>query len=96
MRTTEQAAVRGAVVGVAVFFPAAFGASLLAGSGTAGALALAAYGSLFGGLGFGAMFGAVVHLSRVAAVDQQAELTRPVSSDERRDDDEVARIDRAA
>jgi hypothetical protein len=73
--TTERAAVRGAVLGVAVFIPLIVGLTLLAGGGTVGALALAGYGSFFGGVGFGAMLGSVIHLVRRQEAEE-AELDR--------------------
>ena len=70
-------------MGVAVFFPATFGVTLLAGGGADGALALAAYGSFFGGLGFGAMLGGVVNLVRLeeaeAAAQEQPTTVAPES-----------------
>jgi hypothetical protein len=96
MISTEQAAVRGAFVGVVVFLPGAFGASLIAGSGIAGALAIAAYGSFFGGIGFGAMLGAVIHLVRAEAAEEAELAALPGARCEGRDHDDVAGMHRAA
>jgi hypothetical protein len=63
--STERAVVRGALVGVTLFFPATFGVTLLAGGTPIAGLSLAAFGSLFGGFGFGAMLGAVINLVRL-------------------------------
>jgi hypothetical protein len=68
--TTQRAAIRGALLGVAVFFPFIVGVTFLAGGDTIGALALAGYGSFFGGMGFGAMLGAVIQLVRAEEAEE--------------------------
>jgi hypothetical protein len=81
--TTERAAVRGAFLGVVVFFPGVVGMTLLAGGGTSGALALAAYCSFFGGMGFGAMVGSVIHLARAEEAEEAAHEHRTAAAPER-------------
>lgn len=68
-------------MGVVIFFPTIFGATLLAGGGTAGALGLAAFASFFGGMGFGAMLGGVIHLVQAEDAEAaRAERTAAVSA----------------
>jgi len=71
---TDKAAARGALLGVLIFAPSIFVIGLLVGAGVAGALGLAAFGSVFGGMGFGAMLGAVlnlVHIEEAAEADER-------------------------
>lgn len=82
---TEKATARGALLGVVIFAPSMFVIGLLAGAGVPGALGLAAYGSFFGGVGFGAMLGAVINLVRVEQAEganERASLERPASDDD--------------
>jgi hypothetical protein len=75
--------IRGALLGVAIFFPAIVGVTLLAGGGSIGALALAAYGSFFGGMGFGAMLGSVIRLVRMEEAEEAALEATPAIAPER-------------
>ncbi len=85
--TTQRAAIRGALVGVAVFFPFIVGVTLLAGGGTIGALAVASYGSFFGGMGFGAMLGGVIQLVRAEEAEHPFTGRAPSGHVVARDDD---------
>lgn len=82
---TEAAAVRGALLGILIFAPSIFVIGLLVGAGVPGALGLAAYGSFFGGMGFGAMLGAVINLVRIeeeeAEADERAKAELAASDD---------------
>jgi hypothetical protein len=63
---------------------------LLAGAGVPGALGLAAFGSIFGGLGFGAMLGGVINLVRIeeaTEVDERAKAEVAASDDSGRSED---------
>lgn len=81
---TDTAAVRGALLGVLIFAPSIFVIGLLVGAGVPGALGLSAYGSFFGGMGFGAMLGAVINLVRIeeeAEADERAKAELAASDD---------------
>jgi hypothetical protein len=96
MITNERAAVHGAIVGVVVFFPGALGVSLMTGAGMAGALGIALFGSTFGGIGFGAMLGAVLHLMRTETAEEAELAALPVPDRKDGDRDGVTEVHRAA
>lgn len=69
--TVAKATFRGAVIGALIFLPGVALAAGVAGSGRAGALALAAFAGVWGGVGFGAMLGGVLHLARQEELERQ-------------------------
>ncbi len=54
----------GSVVGVVIALVLVGGALLLAGEGTSAALAIGGMAAIWGGLGFGSMFGGVRHMTK--------------------------------
>jgi hypothetical protein len=61
---TLRAVAIGAAIGVVLAFVVVGGALLLTGQGTSAALAVGGMAALWGGLGFGSMFGGVRHLTQ--------------------------------
>jgi hypothetical protein len=61
---TLRAVAVGAAVGVVIALVVVGGALLLAGQGMSAALAIGGMAAIWGGLGFGSMFGGVRHLTK--------------------------------